>query len=33
METIFMKIENSKTSEHRQFKLDLSGKLNLKNLI
>ena len=31
METIFMNTENSKTSEYRRFKLDLTGKLNLKN--
>ena len=26
-----MNIENSKTSEPHRFKLDLTGKLNLKN--
>ena len=31
METIFMKTENSKTGEPTRFKLDLTGKLNLKN--
>ena len=31
METIFMNIENSKTSEPHVFKLDLTDKLNLKN--
>ena len=31
METIFMKTENSKTSEPHRFKLDLADKLNLKN--
>ena len=31
METIFMNTENSKTSEPHRFKLDLTGKLNLKN--
>ena len=30
METIFIKTENSKTSEPHRFKLDLTGKLNLK---
>ena len=30
METIFMNIENSKTSEPHRFKLDLTDKLNLK---
>ena len=32
METIFMKTENSKTSESHRFKLDLTGKPYLKNL-
>ena len=32
METIFMNSENSKTSESHRFKLDLSDKLNLKDL-
>ena len=32
METIFMNTENSKTSEPHRFKLDLTDKLNLKNL-
>ena len=32
METIFMNTENSKTSEPHKFKLDLTGKFNLKNL-
>ena len=31
METIFMNIENSKTSEPHRFELDLTDKLNLKN--
>ena len=31
METIFMHIEKSKTSEPHRFKLDLTDKLNLKN--
>ena len=31
METIFMDIESSKTSEPHRFKLDLTDKLNLKN--
>ena len=31
METIFMNTENSKTSESRRFKLDLTDKLNLEN--
>ena len=31
METIFMNTENSKTSEPHKFKLNLTGKLNLKN--
>ena len=30
METIFMKTENSKTSEPHRFKLDLTDKLILK---
>ena len=32
METIFMNTENSKTSESHRFKLDLTDKLNLKDL-
>ena len=32
METIFMNTENSKTSKLHRFKLDLTGKLNLKKL-
>ena len=32
METIFINTENSKTSEPRRFKLDLTDKLKLKNL-
>ena len=32
METIFINTEKSKTSEPHKFKLDLTGKLNLKNL-
>ena len=31
METIFMNTENSKTNKPHGFKLDLTGKLNLKN--
>ena len=31
MEAIFMNSENSKTPEPHRFKLDLTGKLNLKN--
>ena len=31
METIFMNAENSRTSELHQFKLDLTGKLNLQD--
>ena len=31
METIFINTENSKTSEPRRFKLDLTDRLNLKN--
>ena len=31
METIFMNIENSKTSEPYRSKLDLTDKINLKN--
>ena len=31
METIFMKTENSKTSELHRFKLDLLDILNLKD--
>ena len=32
METIFMNTENSKTNEPQWFKLNLTDKLNLKNL-
>ena len=32
METIFINTEDSKTSEPHKSKLDLTGKLNLKNL-
>ena len=32
METIFINTEDSKTSEPHKFKLDLTGKFNLKNL-
>ena len=32
MESIFINTENSKTSEPHIFKLDLTDKLNLKNL-
>ena len=32
LETIFMNTENSKTSKPHRFKLDLTDKLNLKNL-
>ena len=32
MKTIFMNTENSKTSGPHRFKLDLTDKLNLKNL-
>ena len=32
METTFMNTENSKTSEPTRFKLDLTDKLNLKDL-
>ena len=32
METIFMNTENSKKNEPLRFKLDLTDKLNLKNL-
>ena len=32
METIFINTENSKANEPHRFKLDLSDKLNLKNL-
>ena len=32
METIFMNTENSKTNESHRFRLDLTDKLNLKNL-
>ena len=31
METIFMNRQNSKTSEPRRFRLDLTGNHNLKN--
>ena len=31
METIFMNTENSKINEPHRFKLDLTGKINLKN--
>ena len=31
MEAIFLKTENSKTSEPHRFKLDLTKKSNLKN--
>ena len=31
METIFMNSENSKTSESHRFRLDLTGKLDLKD--
>ena len=31
MKTIFMNTKNSKTSEQRRFKLDLTDKLNLKH--
>ena len=31
METIFVNTENIKTNESRRFRLDLTGKLNLKN--
>ena len=31
METIFMNTETSKRSEPHKFKIDLTGKLNLKN--
>ena len=31
METIFMNSENSKTSESPRFRLDLTGKLDLKD--
>ena len=31
METFFMNTKNSKTNESHRFKLDLAGKLNLKN--
>ena len=31
METIFLNTENSKTNQPHRFKLDLPGKLNLKN--
>ena len=33
METIFMNIENIKTNESHRFRLDLTDKLNLKNLL
>ena len=32
MKTIFMNSENSKTSESHRFKLDLTDKLNLKDI-
>ena len=32
METSFINSENSKTSEPHKFKLDLTDKLNLKDL-
>ena len=32
METIFMNTKNSKTNEPHRFRLDLTDKLNLKNL-
>ena len=32
METIFMNTENSETNESHRFKLDLTDKLNLKDL-
>ena len=32
METIFRSTENSKTSENQRFRLDLTDKLNLKDL-
>ena len=32
METIFMNTENSKTNKYHRFKLDLTDKLNLKDL-
>ena len=31
METVFMNIENSKTSEPHKFRLTLADKLNLKD--
>ena len=31
METVFMNTENSGTNESNRFRLDLTGKLNLKN--
>ena len=31
METIFINTENSKTNEPRKFRLNLTGKFNLKN--
>ena len=31
METILTNIENDKTNEPHRFKLDLTGKVNLKN--
>ena len=31
METIFMNTKNSKTNKPHRFRLDLTGKLNLKN--
>ena len=32
METIFMNTKNNKASESHRFKLDLTDKLNLKDL-
>ena len=32
METIFINTENSKTNKYHRFKLDLTYKLNLKDL-
>ena len=32
METLYMSTENSKTNGPHRFKLDLTDKLNLKNL-
>ena len=31
METVFINTENNKTSEPHKFRLNLTGKLNLKN--